>query len=161
SFFAEQPAAAARATTSGQAERTFIRASWGGARRPVAEHLTTGRPGFFHPRSLYVTRSTSHVEPMTAATSIRAAAGTGAALFRVPELGTIAVTGPDRSAWLNGLLTCDVAKVGPGAGAYGLVTVKLGRVMADAWVVDAGERMLVGVARDRVGLVREHLERYL
>src|SRR5438445_10030718 len=85
----------------------------------------------------------------------------GALVVRAPELGTIAVTGRDRQSWLNGLVTSDLAKLGPGDASYGLVLVKVGRIVADAWIVPAGERILLGVPRERVGLVRDHLEKYL
>jgi folate-binding protein YgfZ len=85
----------------------------------------------------------------------------GAALFAARELGTILVRGKDRQSWLNGLLTCDLNKVTPQIAAYGLILVKIGRIVADAYVVDAGDRLLVGVRRERLPLVREHLEKYL
>jgi folate-binding protein YgfZ len=84
------------------------------------------------------------------------------ALFvKAPELGTIAVTGTDRQSWLNGLLTSDLSRLAPGRSSYGLVLVKVGRILSDAWLVHAGDRLLVGMPRERVALVREHLERYL
>ena len=89
------------------------------------------------------------------------AASRGALIVRAPELGTIAVTGRDRQSWLNGLVTSDLGKLGPGVASYGLVLVKVGRIVADAWIVPAGERILLGVPRERVGLVRDHLEKYL
>jgi folate-binding protein YgfZ len=89
------------------------------------------------------------------------AKATGAALFARPELGTIAVTGADRVSWLNGLLTSDIAKVGTGVASYGLVLAKTGRILVDAWVVAAEDRLLVGVERGRLALVRTHFETYL
>jgi folate-binding protein YgfZ len=89
------------------------------------------------------------------------AASGGALIVRAPELGTVAVTGRDRQSWLNGLVTSDVSQLAPGVASYGLVLVKVGRIVADAWIVSAGERILVGVPRERVGLVRDHLEKYL
>src|SRR5262249_41019701 len=89
------------------------------------------------------------------------AASRGALVVRAPELGTIAVTGRDRQSWLNGLVTSDLAQLAPGTASYGLVLVKVGRIVSDVWVVPAGERLLVGAPRDRVGALREHFERYL
>src|SRR4029453_11207955 len=91
----------------------------------------------------------------------REAASTGALVVRAPELGTIAVTGRDRQSWLNGLVTSDLGRLGPGVASYGFVLVKVGRIVSDAWIVPAGDRMLVGAPRDRVAVLREHLERYL
>ncbi len=89
------------------------------------------------------------------------AASRGALVLRAAELGTVAITGRDRQTWLNGLVTSDLAKLAPGAASYGLALVKVGRIISDVWVVPAGERLLVGVPRDRVAIFREHLERYL
>jgi folate-binding protein YgfZ len=90
-----------------------------------------------------------------------AAASRGALVVRAPQLGTVAVTGRDRQSWLNGLVTSDLSRLAPGTASYGLVLVKVGRIVSDAWMVPAGERMLVGVPRERVAILREHLERYL
>jgi len=85
----------------------------------------------------------------------------GALLVRAPELGTIAAAGSERQSWLNGLVTSDLARRAPGDASYGLVLVKVGRILADAWVVEANERLLLGVVRERVAVVRDHLEKYL
>src|SRR4051812_11365991 len=82
-------------------------------------------------------------------------------VFRAPELGTIAISGKDRVSWLNGLITSDVTKVRAGVASYGLALVKIGRILADLWVVDIGTQLLVGTPRDRVASLREHLEKYL
>jgi len=89
------------------------------------------------------------------------AAEKGALLVRAPELGTIAASGPDRVSWLNGLVTSDLTKLSPTTASYGLVLIKVGRILADVWMVPAAEQLLLGVLRERVGAVREHLERYL
>ena len=77
------------------------------------------------------------------------------------DLGTLLVTGKDRVAWLNGLVTCDLARLGPGDGAYGLTTSKVGRILADVFVVVAEDRLYVGVPRDRAASLRDVLDAYL
>jgi len=77
------------------------------------------------------------------------------------ELGTIAVTGRDRQSWLNGLVTSDLTKLAPGLASYGLALVKVGRIISDMWVVPAGDRLLAAVPRQRIAILREHLEKYL
>jgi folate-binding protein YgfZ len=89
------------------------------------------------------------------------AAERGALLVRAPQLGTIVARGPERVSWLNGLVTSDLTKLAPGTASYGLVLVKIGRILADVWVVTAGDRLLLGVPRDRVGMLRDHFEKYL
>jgi folate-binding protein YgfZ len=92
---------------------------------------------------------------------VLAAATEQAAVFRASGMGTVAVTGKDGRSWLNGLVTSDLSKLAPGAASYGLVLVKVGRIVTDVWIVSAGDRLLLGAPADRIALLREHLERYL
>jgi len=98
---------------------------------------------------------------MMSSESAQEVASQGAILVEAPYLGTVAVSGPDRQSWLNGLVTSDVAKLRPGQASYGLVLVKVGRIVSDIFVLHAGDRMLVGGQRDRIALLREHFEKYL
>lgn len=92
---------------------------------------------------------------------IRQAAERGAAIFEAKGMGTISIEGEDRQTWLNGLVTCDVTKVEAGKAQYGLAVVKVGRIITDLWVLDAGERLLVGLPGEKVEPLREHVEAYL
>jgi folate-binding protein YgfZ len=89
------------------------------------------------------------------------AASQGALIVPAPSLGTLAVTGRDRISWLNGLITSDLSKLSPGRASYGLVLQKIGRIVAAVWVLEAGERLLVAVPRERASLLSAHFERYL
>lgn len=91
----------------------------------------------------------------------RRAAHESALVEPAPELGTIVVTGADRRSWLNGLITCDLAKLEPGGGAYGLTVAKTGKILAELWVVAADDRLFVGARRDRVPMLLEHFNRYI
>jgi folate-binding protein YgfZ len=92
-----------------------------------------------------------------------AAARERALAVREDDRAVLVVTGTDRVAWLNGLLTCDLLKRAPGAAVYGLAVQRNGRVIADATVVfdEVGERLLVAVPDAVVGTLRAHLEHYL
>jgi tRNA-modifying protein YgfZ len=92
-----------------------------------------------------------------------AAAKERALAVRDDDLAVLVVTGKDRVSWLNGLLTCDLAKRTPGAAVYGLAVQRNGRVLADVTVVfdDAGERLLVAVPDAVVAGLRAHMEHYL
>jgi hypothetical protein len=85
----------------------------------------------------------------------------GALLLSAPQLGTIAVRGGDRQTWLNGMVTCDVAKIAPGGGAYGFAVAKNGKLLAELRVLFEGERILLGAPRERLDMLREHFERYI
>jgi folate-binding protein YgfZ len=93
--------------------------------------------------------------------AVEKAVESSALFVRAPELGTIAISGSDRQSWLNGLITSDLSRLAAGRASYGLVLVKVGRILADAWIVVAGDRILMGVPKERVELLREHLEKYL
>jgi folate-binding protein YgfZ len=91
----------------------------------------------------------------------RRAAHEGALIQHAPLLGTIVVTGADRRSWLNGLVTCELAKLEPGGGAYGLSVAKSGKILAELWIIALDDRLLVGAQRDRVPALIEHFNRYI
>ncbi len=82
-------------------------------------------------------------------------------VYRRPDLGAIVVSGPDRVSWLNGLVTCELAKSKPGDGAYGLAVGKTGKLLAELWIVLTDARLVVALAPDRVAGMLEHLDRHL
>jgi len=89
------------------------------------------------------------------------AASEGALLQTRGDLGALAVTGKDRLGWLNGLVTCEVGKLTPGGGAYGLAVGKTGKIMSELWFLAAEDRVLMGLPKDRIAVVREHFDRHL
>ncbi|HSO38903.1 MAG TPA: glycine cleavage T C-terminal barrel domain-containing protein [Labilithrix sp.] len=70
----------------------------------------------------------------TATAAARAARET-VLVVPAPDRAAILVTGKDRVTWLNGLVTCELAKLGPREGAYGLLVEKKGRIQTDLFVV--------------------------
>lgn len=77
---------------------------------------------------------------------------------RRSELGTLVVSGADRVAWLNAVVTCDVREVGPGRAAWGLALTKQGKILTDLVVVEAGSVLLVSTAAAAAAEVAAHLE---
>ena len=75
-------------------------------------------------------------------TQVAAARGQTLLVARA-DLAAFAVRGGDRVSWLNGLLTCDLAKLPVGGAAYGLATTQKGRILADVVVLAEPERVLV------------------
>jgi folate-binding protein YgfZ len=55
------------------------------------------------------------------------------------DRSAIVVTGKDRTSWLNGLVTCELAKRERGQGAYGLLVEKKGRIQTDLFVVPSAD----------------------
>jgi folate-binding protein YgfZ len=78
-----------------------------------------------------------------------------------PERGTLSVVGAEAKSWLNGLVSCDVSKVVPGTGAFGLVLNKQGKIQSEAEVVETSEGLLVGVSPGVVEHLALTLDKFL
>lgn len=89
------------------------------------------------------------------------AARTGALLVEAAERGTLLASGPDRTSWLNGLLTCALDELRPGVGRFGLALTKQGKILSDVDVVGGSEQIYMGVAPGRAQALCEELDRYL
>lgn len=85
----------------------------------------------------------------------------GALLRPRPELGTLRVSGGDRQSWLAGMVTADVGSLRQGEAVYALHLSKTGRVQAEVWVVNAGDRMLLAVDEALAGELLAALDHYL
>ena len=72
----------------------------------------------------------------------------GAGLVDRATRGHVAVSGPDRVDYLQGLLTNDVAALGTGSGCYSLYLTPQGRMIADLEVFNLGETILLDVHQD-------------
>lgn len=77
------------------------------------------------------------------------------------DRATLVIEGSDRLVWLNGLVTCDLKKLAPGVGAYGLVVAKNGRIQADIAVVQTDDRLLLSVPESRVEKLLAMFDTYL
>ncbi len=71
------------------------------------------------------------------------------------------VTGPDRVAWLQGLLTNDVAALEPGQGCYAAYLTPQGRMVSDLRVLAFEDRLLLDVPGGRRAAVLERLEQFI
>lgn len=69
--------------------------------------------------------------------------------------------GEDRHRFLNGQMTCDVAALASGQGAYGFFTSAKGRIEADATVLAGGEELLLILPFGLGAPIRERLQRYI
>jgi folate-binding protein YgfZ len=81
-------------------------------------------------------------------------------VFALPR-DTLLVRGADRKTWLDGLLTCAVTSVAVGTAVYGLLLTKQGKIVTDAYLLDDGRQLWLGVAPGHGASVRELLDRYL
>ena len=93
--------------------------------------------------------------------TLRRALSEGALLLRAPELGTLSIRGKDRQTWLNGMITCDLAPLKAGQGAYGFAVAKTGKILGELRILIDDDRILVGAPRDRIALLAEHFDHYV
>jgi folate-binding protein YgfZ len=71
------------------------------------------------------------------------------------------VAGSDRTTWLQGLLTNDVAALGPGQGCYALYLTPQGRIIADLGVLHLNEAFLLDVPSARKAAMIERFESFV
>src|SRR5260370_35216754 len=67
------------------------------------------------------------------------------------DRGILAVSGPDRRPFLQGLVSNDVDKVGPTAARYAAFLTAQGKYLHDFMMVEAGESILLDAEAARLG----------
>lgn len=88
----------------------------------------------------------------------------GAGLFRDLPRGVIGVAGSDRTRWLNGMISGDVAKLAPGpssSGCYAMLLTPQGRIVADLQVLERSDAYWLDVAQPALAAVIERLSKYV
>jgi folate-binding protein YgfZ len=73
----------------------------------------------------------------------------------------LSVGGPDRVSWLNGVVTCDVAKVSPTQAAFGLLLTKIGKIQTEFYVLADDSSLQLACAPGTVEETLDALERML
>jgi folate-binding protein YgfZ len=78
----------------------------------------------------------------------------------------ILLRGKERTTWLNGLVTCDLVKLGAGEGAYGLIVEKKGRIETDFFAIPSAapamnDTLMLAVPKDLRERVQATLDHYL
>ena len=71
------------------------------------------------------------------------------------------ITGDDRVTWLNGMVTCDVAKLREGGLQYGLAVTQKGRILADFQLICEKDALLVALPFAVAEDVRAAFEKYV
>src|SRR5262249_4881726 len=77
------------------------------------------------------------------------------------EYSYIVVSGKDRASYLQGLLTNDIAALGAGQGCYAAYLTAQGRMIADLWVYELGDVMLLRVLQDVKATVLARLDQFI
>jgi folate-binding protein YgfZ len=74
--------------------------------------------------------------------------------------GVLAVSGPDRRSFLQGLVSNDVDKVGPAAARYAALLTAQGKYLHDFIMIDAGESIWLDAEASRLADLKKRLSIY-
>jgi folate-binding protein YgfZ len=85
----------------------------------------------------------------------------GAAIGAIAPRHQIAVAGPDRATYLQGLLTNDIPALSAGTGCYSAWLTPQGRMLTDMHVLESGEMILLDVPAEATEATRERLEQFI
>jgi folate-binding protein YgfZ len=75
--------------------------------------------------------------------------------------GRIVVSGGDRRSYLQGLLTNDIAALTPGTGCYAAYLTAQGRMIADVWVYEIGDIILLVTEGDVKDTLLARLDQFI
>jgi tRNA-modifying protein YgfZ len=78
----------------------------------------------------------------------------------LPERRVITIAGPDRVAFLQGLVSNDVAAVVPGNAIWSALLTPQGKWLADFFILTDGKYLLLDVERTQLALLTERLTRF-
>jgi folate-binding protein YgfZ len=84
-----------------------------------------------------------------------------AAIGAVSPRLQIAVSGADRAAYLQGLLTNDIQSLAPGTGCYSVWLSPQGRMLADMHVLESGGMILLDVPAEVLQPTVDRLEQFI
>jgi len=84
-----------------------------------------------------------------------------AAFINRSNRGRIIVSGRDRATYLHGLLTNDITALKPGEGCYSAYLTPQGRMIADLFVYELGDLMLVDLPREVKDTVLAKLDQFV
>lgn len=84
-----------------------------------------------------------------------------AAVIDRSDRGRIVVSGADRASYLQGLLTNDIAALRAGTGCYASYLTPQGRMIADLFLYELGDVLLVTTERDVKATVLEKFDQFI
>jgi folate-binding protein YgfZ len=77
------------------------------------------------------------------------------------DRGWIVVSGKDRAPYLHGLFTNDIASLSAGRGCYAAYLTAQGRMIADLWVYELGDVILLSTSRDVKDTLLAKLDQFI
>ena len=78
-----------------------------------------------------------------------------------PGLAAVYVRGDDRTTWLNGQITNDVREIAQGQSVHALAVNVRGKILAELFVADLGEALILLVHKSAEAALLESFERYI
>jgi aminomethyltransferase len=84
----------------------------------------------------------------------------GCGIYR-PERALLALTGRDRTRWLNGMVSNNVRDLAPCQGVYAFVLTPQGHIQADVYAFNRGESLLVETERAQAETVLRIFRKYI
>jgi len=81
-------------------------------------------------------------------------------LAHLPNRGVISVAGADRAAFLNGLVSNEVARVAPGHAVWAALLTAQGKYVSDFFILAEDGRLLLDAPRDAVPDLLARLKRF-
>ncbi|MBL6454717.1 folate-binding protein YgfZ [Belnapia sp. T6] len=78
----------------------------------------------------------------------------------LPERGVLEVAGEDRVAFLQGLVSNDVAAAAPGRAVFAALLTPQGKWLAEFFILAEGERLLLDCERAQAGMLALRLSRF-
>src|SRR5215813_4898999 len=100
------------------------------------------------------------MSPVVSAAAYEAAHHRAALLDR-SDRGRIVVSGADRASYLQGLLTNDIVALNAGQGCYAAYLTPQGRMIADLYVYELGDVMLLTMDRAVKDTVLARLDQFI
>lgn len=85
----------------------------------------------------------------------------GAGLLDRADRGRLALTGQDRRAYLQGILTNDIEALGAGTGCYAAYLTAQGRMIADLRVFELGDSILVDLAASQAAAIADRWSMFI
>lgn len=81
-------------------------------------------------------------------------------LAYLPDRGVLEVAGPDRAAFLQGLVSNDVTRIPAGEAVWAALLTPQGKWLADFFVLGHGEALLLDAERAQVPMLVQRLSRF-
>ncbi len=85
----------------------------------------------------------------------------GAAWVDLSSRGKIRVTGEDRARLLHAMSTNDMEHLATGEGLYAFFLTAQGRILADAYIYNLGDSLLLDTEPETADKLRDHLDKYI